>query len=150
MAMNENLGKALNTQLANWAVSYFKLHHYHWFVKGEQFDVLHAKFEELYNMAAAQIDELAERMLTIGIKPGSSMKEYLAAASIQENAAEQTTASSMLENVIADFEQMAKELLAAADLAEDEAGDIVTADMLREQVGELQKQVWMLNATLGK
>lgn len=144
------LGKALNTQLANWAVSYIKLHHFHWYVKGDQFEVLHAKFEELYNLAASQLDELAERMLTIGLKPASSMKEYLAHASIQENAGEQATAAAMLENVVADFSRMAKELLEAAELAEDQACDIVTADLLREQAGELQKQVWMLNASLGK
>ena len=148
--IQNTLGKALNTQLSNWAVVYYKLHHFHWYVKGELFDVLHAKFEDLYNLAAAKLDELAERMLTIGIKPVSSMKEYLASASIAENAAEQTTASAMLENVVSDFGRMAKELLEAADLAEDQANDIVTADLLREQAGELQKQVWMLNATLGK
>ncbi len=148
--LKQDLHTKLNQQLANWAVTYFKLHHFHWFVKGGHFQTLHAKFEELYHLAASNLDELAERMLAIGIQPVSSMKEFLSAATIKENETAGQSAEAMLESVIADFGQMAGELLAAAKLAEDKSGDSVTADLLREHVKEIQKQIWMLNATLGK
>lgn len=43
------LEQALNQQVANFSILYVKIHNYHWYVKGEQFFTLHAKFEELYN-----------------------------------------------------------------------------------------------------
>ncbi|WP_374718123.1 Dps family protein, partial [Neobacillus sp.] len=61
--MENQLANVLNKQIANWAVLYLKLHNYHWFVKGDQFFTLHAKFEEFYNEAADHLDELAERLL---------------------------------------------------------------------------------------
>lgn len=155
MALKENdvvrssgdLQQPLNEQLANWAVSYVKLHQFHWFVKGPHFQELHAKFEELYEMAAASLDQLAERMLSVGLKPASTMKEYLSLATIQEGSGGRDT--DMLAAVATDFGTMAEGMKQAAEIA-DELGDTPTADLLNEHINELQKQIWMLNATLGK
>lgn len=143
------LQQVLNEQLANWAVLYVKLHHHHWYVKGPHFETLHAKFEELYNMAASNMDELAERMLAIGLKPASAMKDYLALASIRE--AEQQSASDqdMLASTVNDFTTIATGLKTAIQLAEGEQ-DTATADILIGYLQELEKQMWMLNAMMGK
>src|SRR5690606_9275675 len=79
------IAEILNKQVANWSVLYMKLHSFHWFVKGKDFYTLHEKFEELYNEAAQIIDEVAERILAIKGKPQATLKEHLAAASIQES-----------------------------------------------------------------
>lgn len=145
--MNSNsLTDKLNVQLSNWSVLYFKLHHYHWYVKGPHFPVLHAKFEELYDMAALKLDELAERILSIEGKPVSTMKEFLAQATIKE-ADKAKTENDMLSATIKDLKELIEGLKAAASSAE-EAEDTATSDMLIGQVEELQKQVWMLKATL--
>ncbi|RED84079.1 Dps family protein [Cohnella phaseoli] len=145
--MNSNsLTDKLNVQLSNWSVLYFKLHHYHWYVKGPHFPVLHAKFEELYDMAALKLDDLAERILSIEGKPVSTMKEFLAQATIKE-ADKAKTENDMLSATIEDLKELIEGLKAAASSAE-EAEDTATSDMLIGQVEELQKQVWMLKATL--
>ncbi len=145
--MNSNsLTDKLNVQLSNWSVLYFKLHPYHWYVKGPHFPVLHAKFEELYDMAALKLDELAERILSIEGKPVSTMKEFLAQATIKE-ADKAKTENDMLSATIEDLKELIEGLKAAASSAE-EAEDTATSDMLIGQVEELQKQVWMLKATL--
>lgn len=56
----------LNSLLANFQIYYQNLRGFHWNVKGNRFFVLHAKFEELYNDAIEKVDELAERILTLG------------------------------------------------------------------------------------
>jgi len=141
-----SLTDALNVQLANWSVLYFKLHHYHWYVKGPHFPVLHAKFEELYEMAALKLDELAERILAIEGKPVSTMKEFLAQATIKE-ADKAKSENDMLSATIEDLKELIQGLKAAASSA-DEAKDIATSDVLTGQVEELQKQVWLLKSTL--
>lgn len=145
----DKLQQLLNEQLANWAVLYVKLHHHHWYVKGMHFETLHAKFEELYNMAASNMDELAERMLAIGMQPASSMKDYLALASIQEQQQQVSSDQTLLASTVSDFAVMVEGLKAAIQLAEDEQ-DEATADILIGYMQEIQKQIWMLNAMMNK
>jgi len=138
----------LNKQVANWSVMYMKLHHFHWYVKGPNFLSLHGKFEELYEEATLIMDELAERVLTIGGSPVSTLKEQLSMASIKEAKGTEKTAEAMLQAIIDDFNVLAEESKDLAETAE-EAGDDPTADMLIGKTEWIEKTVWMLNATLG-
>jgi starvation-inducible DNA-binding protein len=145
--MNQEVIQAVNKQVANWTVLYEKLHHFHWFIKGHHFFVLHEKFEEFYNEANEHIDELAERILTIGGSPVSTLKECLEIASIKEAKGNETE-EEMVRETITDFKKLIQELQSAMDIAE-KANDEGTIDMLLSIVGGLQKHVWMLNAYLG-
>lgn len=145
--MNQELVQAVNKQVANWMVLYVKLHHYHWFVKGHHFFTLHEKFEELYDEANEHIDELAERILTIGGSPVSTMKECLEIASVKE-ASGKGKEDEMVKDILQDFQNIISELGNAMELAE-KANDEGTGDMLLGVKGSLEKHVWMLNAYLG-
>lgn len=142
------LTDVLNKQIANWSVLYVKLHNYHWYVKGGHFFTLHVKFEEFYDEANLHIDELAERLLTIGGQPVATMKGCLEMSSIQE-ATGQETAEQMVQTLISDFSNIVAELKEGMDLAA-ELDDEITGDMLLAIHGTLQKHVWMLKAFLGK
>jgi starvation-inducible DNA-binding protein len=144
----KKLHDSVNVQLSNWALLYFKLHHFHWYVKGPHFPVLHVKFEELYEMAALKLDELAERLLAIEGKPASTMKEYLALATIKE-ANKAQSENDMLAATISDLEALVSGLEETATIAEEEAKDDATADVIIGQIEQLQKQIWMLKATMG-
>jgi starvation-inducible DNA-binding protein len=146
--MQNQLVDVLNKQIANWSVLYIKLHNYHWYVKGEQFFTLHAKFEEFYNEAGLHVDELAERLLAIGGNPVATMKECLEMSSVQE-ASGGESASEMVQSVINDFSIIIGELKEGMSMAE-EADDETTGDMLLAIHSGLEKHVWMLTAYLGK
>ena len=105
-----------------------KLHHYHWFVKGHHFFTLHEKFEELYDEANGHIDVLAERILSIGGRPISTLKECLEIASIQEAKGNETE-DDMVREICEDFEKIIQEVQAAMKLAEN-AYDQGTSDIL--------------------
>jgi len=144
----QGLHKALNKQLANFSVLYFKLYHYHWFVKGEQFFELHVKFEEFYNEAASYIDQIAERLLAIQGIPISTMKEYLDHASIQE-AVGNESAEQMVKQLIQDFQvivEEAKKGIKEAERAEDDS----SADLFISIRTNLEKYIWMLTAYTAK
>jgi starvation-inducible DNA-binding protein len=143
-----NLHDVLNKQIANWNVLYVKLHNYHWYVKGGQFFTLHEKFEEFYNEAGVNNDELAERLLAIGGKPLATMKAYLEAASIAE-ATNEEDATQMVEALVADYTTMIEELKEGMNIAE-QSNDEITGDMLLAIHSSLEKHVWMLRAYLGK
>lgn len=140
--VNNNVVSALNKQIANWNVLFVKLHNYHWFVKGQQFFTLHLKFEELYTEAAGYIDQLAERVLSIGGRPIATMREYLAEASVKE-ASGGEKAIDMAAAIVTDFKIVITELKAGMKEAEN-AGDEATSDMLLGIRSSLEKHVWML------
>lgn len=112
--------------------------------KGPHFFTLHEKFEELYNEAATNIDELAERLLVLKGTPVATMKEHLDLATVQE-AKGSETAEEMVQSVINDFELLIEEIKEGMDVTERE-GDEVTHDMLLSVRESLAKQNWMLRA----
>ena len=70
------LADKLNTLLANYSIFYQNTRGYHWNIKGEKFFELHLKFEELYNDLFIKIDEVAERILTLGHSPNHKFSDY--------------------------------------------------------------------------
>ncbi|MFG0216617.1 Dps family protein [Brevibacillus porteri] len=144
--MENTLYSVLNKQVANWTVLYTKLHNFHWNVKGPHFFTLHAKFEELYNEAAANLDSLAERVLSIGGKPVATLAACLNTASITE-AEGSETAEQMVETIARDFSILVDELKLAMEAA-DQADDEATADMLLGIRSGLEKHIWMLKSFL--
>jgi len=144
----QELFQIVNKQIADWTVLYVKLHNFHWNVKGDQFFVLHEKFEELYNEAAGYIDELAERLLALGAKPVATIKESLEISSIKE-AEGGETAEQMVQAVVDDFSAIIQDLEKGIEVAE-EVNDEGTGDMLLDMKVNLEKHNWMLKSFLGK
>ncbi|MDR0270973.1 DNA starvation/stationary phase protection protein [Paenibacillus sp.] len=141
------LEQLLNQEVANLNVLYVKIHNFHWYVKGDNFFTLHAKFEEIYNDITLKMDEVAERLLIIKGSPAATMKEYLELATIQE-ASGNPDARQMVQILIGDFTTIVEEMHDGIHLAE-EAGDHPTADLCIRIKNDLEKQMWMLRAYLG-
>ncbi|WP_040950274.1 Dps family protein [Gorillibacterium massiliense] len=137
----------LNKQIANGFVLYTKLHNFHWYVKGESFFTLHAKFEELYNETTAHVDELAERLLALGGKPVATLKESLALATIKEARGGETY-KEMVSALVEDYSKLLSELKETMDTAAAE-NDKGTEDLLLGIRTGLEKHLWMLSAYLG-
>ena len=81
---SEKLATKLNTLLANYQLFYINTRGFHWNIKGDNFFELHLKFEEIYNNLQLKIDEIAERILTLGYTPLHSYSAYLKNAGIKE------------------------------------------------------------------
>ena len=80
----DNVVKSLQQLLADFQVYYTNLRGFHWNIQGPDFFVLHSKFEDLYNDAAEKIDEIAERILTLGGVPANKFSDYLKISKIKE------------------------------------------------------------------
>lgn len=144
--MPQDLNKELNKLVATWSVLYTKLHNYHWYVTGNAFFTLHAKFEELYNEVTLNFDDTAERILTKGGEPVATLKEYLELSHIEEATGKETP-DEMVATTISDFEKQMKALNNAMQLAAEE-GDDRTEDLLNAMYQSLEKHTWMLRAFL--
>lgn len=146
--MSAALNKELNKQVATWSVMYTKLHNFHWYVKGPQFFTLHAKFEELYNEATLHMDEIAERLLTLGGKPVATLSEQLELSEIAEATGKEST-DQMVESLVNDFDKIMKSLKKGMEEAAKD-GDDMTEDILNAVYQSIEKHQWMLNAFLGE
>lgn len=142
------ISEKLNQLLANYSVFYQNTRGAHWNIKGNDFFTLHPKFEELYNNLVLKIDEIAERILTLGATPNHNYSDYLTLSTIKESK-EVSDGSKCVENILASFKiviDLQRELL---DITE-EAGDEGTNSQMSDYITEQEKEVWMYNSYLGK
>src|SRR5690606_33086419 len=82
---SKNLASKLNELLADYSIFYQNIRGYHWNVKGDKFFELHDKFQELYEDLFVKIDEVAERIRTLGHTPMHQYSIYLKESKVKEN-----------------------------------------------------------------
>ena len=143
----KNIAEKLNVLLANYSVFYQNTRGAHWNIKGDQFFVLHPKFEELYDNLVLKIDEIAERILTLGHVPNHNYSDYLKVSTIKESK-EVHNGKKCVEDILNSFKvviDLQRELLEITDKANDEGTNALLSGYITEQ----EKDVWMYNAYLG-
>lgn len=145
---SKELSEKLNILLANYSIFYQNTRGYHWNIKGSKFFELHLKFEELYNDLLLKIDEIAERILTLGHTPKHRYSDYKTISSIAESS-QVSDGLEAVKDILASFKTtitMQRELLALAGDAQDEGTGALMSDYIREQ----EKLVWMYSAFLNQ
>ncbi len=143
---NQELATKLNELLANYHIYYQNVRGFHWNIKGSNFFQLHAKFEELYTNALTRIDEIAERILTLGYPPLHSFSEFISKSSIKEThnlTSDRDTVGTTIENITL-LIQLEREILKLAGESNDEG----TLGLISTDLNENEKTFWMLNAFL--
>ena len=143
----EALIKNLNQNLATLIDLRLQSKQAHWNVKGIHFIALHELFDKVVASADEYVDEVAERLVTLGgiaegtvspVAKGSQLAPY------PLDIAEGPAHVSALSNAIAGATKLAR---AGIDFA-NEHGDAVTADLYTEIARGLDKQLWFLEAHL--
>lgn len=145
---SQQLADKLNDLLANYSVFYQNTRGYHWNIKGEKFFELHLKFEELYNDLLLKIDEVAERILTLGHSPRHNYSHYMAVSTIKESK-QVTDGIKAVTDILDSFKTIIthqRELLQLSSEAGDEGTNALMSDYIRAQ----EKSVWMYSAFLNK
>nr|WP_314561616.1 Dps family protein [uncultured Capnocytophaga sp.] len=138
----------LNVLLANYQTYYQNLRGVHWNIKGKRFFELHIKFEELYNSAQEQVDQIAERILTLGGVPFHTLQSYVKHATVPvgENIFDDDKTVRLVINTISALLPLERELLTLSD----EIGDEGTNSLISGFISEQEKNVWMLKAYLNE
>jgi starvation-inducible DNA-binding protein len=144
----EKISKVLNDLLANYSVHYQKLRNYHWNVKGHDFFDLHERFEQQYNEARDNIDEIAERIRVFGNTPLSTLKDYLDSSEIKETGAD-LPSDIMVREILSDFRILLQFMIAVVEVAVD-LGDSGTEEMVKKFIHSIEKHHWMMTSFLAK
>ncbi len=138
------IAQKLNELLADYSIFYQNARNYHWNITGRRFFELHEKFEALYEDLKQKIDEVAERILTLGETPEHRYSAYIKTATIEEA------------GIVADGEQAVNEIMDSLRTLigkqkeigrmADEAYDNGTQSQLDGYIEEQEKLIWMYNA----
>jgi len=152
IGLNEQQGRQLsallNELLSNYQLFYMNARGYHWNIRGDKFFELHLKFEELYNDSLLKIDEIAERILTLGHVPVHSFSDYVQQSVIKETKNVKDGRKAVT-NILEGFKALLlteRKILELSAQAGDEGTNALMSDYIRQQ----EKMVWMYSAYLNK
>ncbi|MFQ3576594.1 MAG: Dps family protein [Cytophagales bacterium] len=146
--LSNELANELNDLLVNLQLFYMNTRGFHWNIKGEKFFELHLKFEELYNDLQLKIDEVAERILTLGETPIHSYTEIIKKAAISE-VTHVSNGKKAVESILESFKVLIfkeRKILKLSAEADDEGTNALMSDYIRAQ----EKLVWMYAAYLSE
>lgn len=139
-----NVNEQLNNYLSDLQLMYSNLRGFHWNIRGARFFELHTLLEQWYNDVNLKIDEIAERIQSLGGTPAHSLRFYLEHAGIKE-AKNTTDAEKILEQLIDGYTHLLnteRNLLKLSADFDDEA----TNSLMSEYISQHEKLLWMLNA----
>ncbi|WP_299390097.1 Dps family protein [uncultured Gelidibacter sp.] len=144
----KDLANDLNELLADFQVYYQNLRGIHWNIKGKRFFDLHVKFEELYTDANIKVDEIAERILTLGETPLHTFEDYskIAKVKVGKNVSQDEKAVELIVDSLSELLKIERMILDKAA----ETGDEGTNSMMSDFITEQEKTVWMMKAWLGE
>lgn len=143
----KKITSSLNELLAAYQILYINTRGFHWNIKGSDFFEMHLKFEEMYTDFQTKIDEVAERILTLGATPMHSYSQYLKTSVIEEqtNISNGKKALTAIIDALGKILKIERGILKNASEVEDEGTCALMSDYIREQ----EKALWMYNAYLG-
>lgn len=142
----QKIAGGLTRLLADSYALYLKTHSYHWNVTGPRFRDLHLMFEEQYTELATAVDDIAERIRTLGYPAPGTFREFLELTSIEEVAGA-PAAEDMVTDLVTAQEivvRTCREVLPAAQEVNDES----TAGLVAERMAIHEKAAWMLRSAL--
>lgn len=141
----QKVSEELGHFLADTYTLYLKTQNFHWNVTGPFFYTLHKMFEEQYLELALALDEIAERIRSLGGYTPASFSQFCQLTSLKEEKG-RTEATAMVEKLLKDHETLAQHamhLIETAQAADDEG----TADLLIQRLKAHEKFAWMLRSS---
>lgn len=145
-ATTDTVTKALQQALVDLTDLHLQAKQAHWNIKGEGFRSLHLFLDEIVDGARDAADEVAERLAALGGTPDGRAATVAATSSLD------TVEGGDLKVVDA-YAQFAERTAKVADVIKStldavDAEDHLTNDLLIGIATELEKQAWMLRASL--
>lgn len=134
----------LKVLLADSYSLYLQTHNFHWNVTGPQFRELHLMFEEHYTELAIAVDDIAERIRTLGVAAPGTYTEFSRLSNIKEHEGV-PSAKQMVKLLVDGHETVVRTCRDALGIAQ-QADDESSAALLSDRMRIHEKTVWMLRS----
>lgn len=142
----EEIAQGLKHLLADSYSLYLLTHNFHWNVTGPQFRELHLLFEEHYTELAVAVDDIAERIRTLGVYAPGTYRQFAELSSITEVDGV-PSAQEMTEILTSSHEQVVRTCRLALENAQ-AGGDESSAALISDRMRIHEKTAWMLRSLL--
>ncbi|MPV85830.1 Dps family protein [Ostreibacterium oceani] len=140
----QTIAGGLSKLLADSYTLYLMTHNFHWNVTGPQFRELHLMFEEHYTELATAVDDIAERIRTLGVFAPGTYQTFQQLTQI-ESVEGVPSAPEMIKHLTVAHEQVIKTCRAALIPAQ-QAGDESSVSLISDRMVIHEKTAWMLRA----
>ncbi len=142
------VAEILSKLLADEFVLYAKTRNAHWNVEGPDFFDKHKFFEGQYEQLDDLMDQVAERIRTIGHYAPATLQSFLELTHLTEKRGQVTGAKNFIKDLTGDHESIIVFLRENINKVADKLGDIGTSDFLTGLLKEHEKMAWFLSAHL--
>ena len=134
---------ALNQLLADEYVLYTKTRNVHWNIGGPNFFELHVFFENQYNALNEIIDDIAERIRTLGHFALGSLKDFLKVKNLSEENYDFSDSKKIFQTLVNDHEKIIRIIRNEVIPISDKYNDLGTADFVTDLMERHEKMAWM-------
>lgn len=152
LGLGEEARKAVSEQLGHLLAReyflYLKTLNFHWNITGQSFIGLHDLLEKHYEWLKIAVDDIAERIRTIGYKAPGSYQEYLREKTFElpEDSGNKT-ANIMLVELVEAHETIIRDIRTSLIHIEN-LRDYASEDLLIQWLKVHEKTAWMLRSHL--
>ena len=140
------IAEGLGHMLADAFTLYLKTHNFHWNISGPMFNSLHVMFEGQYTEHWTALDEIAERIRSLGFNAPGSYAEFAKLTSIEDSTGF-PKAKEMVAQLVAGQEAVVRTARSVFPIAE-KAQDQATMDLLTQRMQLHEKNAWMLRSLI--
>lgn len=134
--------------LADEYVLYTKTRNAHWNVQGPDFFEKHKFFEGQYEQLDDFIDDVAERIRTLGHYSPASLKSFLVLTQLTEMSSEKNDSNGFIKELLSDHESIIITLREHIQTFGDKYHDLGTADFVTGLMENHEKMAWFLRSHL--
>lgn len=149
MAFDKTKG-VLNQLVADLSQMAALIHQVHWYMRGEGFLYYHPLMDTWMAEVNEQLDEAAERLITLEGEPYSTLEEFAQHSKIQSKKGDFNLSLKEHFEDLAQAYKYLNDVFAEGIAVADEEGDLVTSDLLHAFKGATDKRLWMLSAELNR
>lgn len=142
--------EVLNQLVADLSQFSVVIHQTHWYMRGPEFLTLHPKMDEFMDQINDQLDVISERLITLDGAPYSTLQEFADHTGIEDEIGSyDRTIPERMEKLVEGYRYLA-DLYEKGIEAAGAEGENVTEDIFIGFKGEIEKNIWMLQAKLGQ
>jgi len=138
----------LSILLADEFVLYTKTRNAHWNIEGQDFHSMHKFFESQYEQLDETMDDVAERIRSIGHYAPATLKNYLSLTHLSEVSRSANDSAGFIKELLQDHEQIIIFIRENINRFANEFQDLGTSDFITGLMETHEKMAWMLRAHL--
>ncbi|MGY3765719.1 Dps family protein [Vagococcus vulneris] len=146
---NEKTKVILNQAVADLSQFSVVIHQTHWYMRGQGFLTNHPKMDDYMDDINDRVDIMAERLITVGGNPFSTLEEFAKNTKIKdEQGTYEKSMTERFEILLSGYHYLRNLCAEGIEITEEE-NDLVTQDIFIDMKGDFEKTIWMLHAELG-